>query len=62
MTDLVFSGCQSAVAGNNLHICSYDTKAIGEKISSISLITVYDTTNLYSSSEYYYDYMGIDDS
>ncbi|KAA6382839.1 MAG: hypothetical protein EZS28_021634 [Streblomastix strix] len=47
LTDLVFSGCQSAVAGNNLHICSYDTKAIGEKISSISLITVYDTTNLY---------------
>ncbi|KAA6397159.1 MAG: hypothetical protein EZS28_007310, partial [Streblomastix strix] len=61
MTNLVFTGCQSVFgAGHNLHIISSNTTDTGSIIKSNSLITVNGTSNLYTSSEYYYDYMGID--
>ncbi|KAA6394759.1 MAG: hypothetical protein EZS28_009714 [Streblomastix strix] len=70
LRDLLFNGC-SAVnqIGNNIHIQSIDTYATGEAIKNINLLTVKDLLNppnilsdLYTSSSYAYDYMGINQS
>ncbi|KAA6372095.1 MAG: hypothetical protein EZS28_032378, partial [Streblomastix strix] len=63
MTDLVFIGCSAVNSiGNNIHIQSTNTYNTGIAIAAQYLITVKDTPNLYTSSEYSDDYMGIDQS
>ncbi|KAA6373536.1 MAG: hypothetical protein EZS28_030937, partial [Streblomastix strix] len=62
MNDLSFGGCESVIAGHNIHIRSTDTKATGLAISSQQLLTVNGTTDLYTSPDYEVDYMGIDES
>ncbi|KAA6359587.1 MAG: hypothetical protein EZS28_044886, partial [Streblomastix strix] len=62
MIDLAFSGCQSSIAGHNIHIRSPNTKETGLAISSNNLLTVNGTTDLYISPDYEFDYMGIDES
>ncbi|KAA6373983.1 MAG: hypothetical protein EZS28_030490, partial [Streblomastix strix] len=63
LRDLIFTGCSAVNSiGNNIHICSTNTYNTGIAIVTRSLLTVKDTPNLYTSSEYTYDYMGIDES
>ncbi|KAA6382268.1 MAG: hypothetical protein EZS28_022206 [Streblomastix strix] len=62
LTKLVFEENLATGMGQNIHIQSNDTLATGSMISSNSLLTVNDTTNLYTSPFYAYDYMGIDNS
>jgi hypothetical protein len=68
MTDLIFTNCDAISFGNNLFICSPNTKDTGNKIMDKSstipnpLLSVNDTTNLFTSLEYSYDFMGIDES
>ncbi|KAA6390583.1 MAG: hypothetical protein EZS28_013890, partial [Streblomastix strix] len=60
MTQLSFSGCQSCVGiGNNIHIRSPNTLSFGQKIKDSSLLTVNNVNDLYTSFNYAYDYMGI---
>ncbi|KAA6315228.1 MAG: hypothetical protein EZS28_055452, partial [Streblomastix strix] len=67
LTDLTFADCTAIEnIGNNLHILSDDTTAVGNQIKTGSLITVKDLSNppyiisdLYTSLQYAYDYMGI---
>ncbi|KAA6397950.1 MAG: hypothetical protein EZS28_006523 [Streblomastix strix] len=60
MTSLSFSGCESCVGiGNNIHINSSDTPNTGQQIKGSSLITVTGVNDLYTSPNYAYDYMGI---
>ncbi|KAA6365723.1 MAG: hypothetical protein EZS28_038750, partial [Streblomastix strix] len=70
LRDLVFTGCSTVNSiGNNIHIQSANTYATGEAIKNINLLTVKDLLNppniisdLYTSSSYAYDYMGINQS
>ncbi|KAA6364188.1 MAG: hypothetical protein EZS28_040285 [Streblomastix strix] len=70
MKYLVFIGCSAINSiGNNLHIQSVDTHAIGLVIKNEILLTVIDQSNppniisdLYTSPSYAYDYMGINQS
>ncbi|KAA6379162.1 MAG: hypothetical protein EZS28_025311, partial [Streblomastix strix] len=70
MRDLIFSGCSAVNSiGNNLHIISVNTLSTGEAIKNGNLLTVKDISNppniisdLYTSLQYAYDYMGINDS
>ncbi|KAA6387372.1 MAG: hypothetical protein EZS28_017102, partial [Streblomastix strix] len=62
MTDLSFGGCESVIAGHNIHIRSVDTKATVLVISQNSLLTVNGIDDLYISPDYEVDYMGIDES
>ncbi|KAA6388031.1 MAG: hypothetical protein EZS28_016442, partial [Streblomastix strix] len=70
MKNLVFSGCSAVNSiGNNLHIQSIDTYATGLAIKNGNLLTVKDLSNppniisdLYTSSSYSYDFMGINQS
>ncbi|KAA6386195.1 MAG: hypothetical protein EZS28_018278, partial [Streblomastix strix] len=62
MIDLYFSGCQSSIAGHNIHIRSPNTKATGLTISQNSLLSVNGIYDLYTSPDYEFDYMGIDES
>ncbi|KAA6374958.1 MAG: hypothetical protein EZS28_029515 [Streblomastix strix] len=66
LKDLKFANCKASGAGNNLHILSDDTTAVGNQIITGSLVTVKDTSNLpniisdlYSNEQYCFDYMGI---
>ncbi|KAA6387625.1 MAG: hypothetical protein EZS28_016848 [Streblomastix strix] len=67
LTDLTFSDCTAIEnIGNNLHILSDDTATVGNQIKTGSLLTVKDLSNppyiisdLYTSLQYAYDYMGI---
>ncbi|KAA6402212.1 MAG: hypothetical protein EZS28_002264 [Streblomastix strix] len=70
LRDLVFSGCSAVNSiGNNLHIQSDNTLATGLAIKNENLLTVKDLSNppniisdLYTSSSYAYDFMGINQS
>ncbi|KAA6398896.1 MAG: hypothetical protein EZS28_005576 [Streblomastix strix] len=69
LTDLSFTNCKASGAGNNLHILSDDTTAIGNQIKTGSLLTVKDMSNLsniisdlYTNEWYCFDYMGINKS
>ncbi|KAA6386665.1 MAG: hypothetical protein EZS28_017808, partial [Streblomastix strix] len=69
LTNIAFSGCQSIVAGHNIHIRSPNTKATGQAIADNVLLTVKNLTdlpnlisNLYTSTSYASEYMGIDES
>ncbi|KAA6354515.1 MAG: hypothetical protein EZS28_049958, partial [Streblomastix strix] len=46
LTDLSFFNCKASGAGNNLHILSDDTSAVGNQIKTGSLVTVKDMSNL----------------
>ncbi|KAA6359413.1 MAG: hypothetical protein EZS28_045060, partial [Streblomastix strix] len=66
LTDLSFTNCKASGAGNNLHILSDDTTAVGNQIKTGSLVTVKDMSNLpniisdlYTNEWYCFDYMGI---
>ncbi|KAA6374533.1 MAG: hypothetical protein EZS28_029940 [Streblomastix strix] len=70
LTDLTFSDCTAIEnIGNNLHILSDDRTAVGNQIKTESLLTVTDLSDLpniisdlYTSLQYAYDYMGINQS
>ncbi|KAA6387289.1 MAG: hypothetical protein EZS28_017184, partial [Streblomastix strix] len=69
LTDLSFTNCKASGAGNNLHILSYDTTAVGNQIKTGCLLTVKDsndptniTSDLYTNEWYCFDYMGINKS
>ncbi|KAA6388919.1 MAG: hypothetical protein EZS28_015554, partial [Streblomastix strix] len=70
LRDLIFIGCSTVNSiGNNIHIQSVNTFAIGEAIMNKNLVTVKDLSNppyiisdLYTSVSYAYDYMGINES
>ncbi|KAA6372449.1 MAG: hypothetical protein EZS28_032024, partial [Streblomastix strix] len=69
LTDLSFTNCNASGAGNNLHILSDDTTAVGNQIKTGFLLTVKDLfdpsniiSDLYTSPQYSYDYMGINKS
>ncbi|KAA6387708.1 MAG: hypothetical protein EZS28_016765, partial [Streblomastix strix] len=69
LTDLSFTNCKASGAGNNVHILSMDTYATGQVIKNENLLTVKDQSNqpniiydLYTSPQYAYDYMGINES
>ncbi|KAA6383356.1 MAG: hypothetical protein EZS28_021116, partial [Streblomastix strix] len=69
LTDLSFTNCKASGAGNNLHILSPDALATGQTIKNRNLLTVKDPSNppllisdLYTSPQYAYDYMGINQS
>ncbi|KAA6360356.1 MAG: hypothetical protein EZS28_044117, partial [Streblomastix strix] len=69
LTDLSFTNCKASGAGNNLHILSDNTTAVGNQIKTGYLLTVKDLSNpsnlisdLYTSPSYSYDYMGINKS
>ncbi|KAA6365488.1 MAG: hypothetical protein EZS28_038985, partial [Streblomastix strix] len=69
LSDLSFTNCKASCAGNNLHILSPDTLATGQAIKNGNLLTVKDPSNppylitdLYTSPQYAYDYMGINQS
>ncbi|KAA6381716.1 MAG: hypothetical protein EZS28_022758, partial [Streblomastix strix] len=69
LTDLSFTNCKASGAGNNLHILSNDTTAVGNQIKTGFLLTVkdlFDPTNiisdLYTNEWYCFDYMGINKS
>ncbi|KAA6370645.1 MAG: hypothetical protein EZS28_033828, partial [Streblomastix strix] len=69
LTNLSFTNCKASGAGNNLHILSDDTTAVGNQIKTGSLLTVkdlFDPTNiisdLYTNEWYCFDYMGINKS
>ncbi|KAA6397596.1 MAG: hypothetical protein EZS28_006879 [Streblomastix strix] len=57
---LAFEGNSAAGMGQNIHLQSIIRFQTGLKISQNSLLTVIDTTNLYTSPYYAYDYMEID--
>ncbi|KAA6381846.1 MAG: hypothetical protein EZS28_022627, partial [Streblomastix strix] len=69
LTDLSFTNCKASGAGNNLHILSNDTTAVGNKIETGFLVTVKVASNLsniisdlYTNEWYCFDYMGINKS
>ncbi|KAA6333446.1 MAG: hypothetical protein EZS28_053171, partial [Streblomastix strix] len=69
LTDLSFTNCKASGAGNNLHILSDDTTAVGNQIKTGSLVKVKDMSNLpniisdlYTNEWYCFDYMGINKS
>ncbi|KAA6403981.1 MAG: hypothetical protein EZS28_000491 [Streblomastix strix] len=69
LSDLSFTNCKASCAGNNLHILSPDTLATGQAIKNGNLLTVKDPSippniisDLYTSPQYAYDYMGINQS
>ncbi|KAA6311602.1 MAG: hypothetical protein EZS28_056094, partial [Streblomastix strix] len=69
LTDLSFTNCIASGAGNNLHILSDDTTAIGNQIKTGFLLTVKDLfdpphiiSDLYTNDDYRFDYMGINRS
>ncbi|KAA6376745.1 MAG: hypothetical protein EZS28_027728, partial [Streblomastix strix] len=69
LSQLSFTNCIAFGAGNNLHIRSPNTYNTGIAIAANSLLTVKDMSNLpniisdlFTNEQYYYDYMGIDDS
>ncbi|KAA6379257.1 MAG: hypothetical protein EZS28_025216, partial [Streblomastix strix] len=66
LTELSFTNCKASGAGNNLHILSDDTSAVGNQIKTGFLLTVKDMSNLpniisdlYTNEWYCFDYMGI---
>ncbi|KAA6395005.1 MAG: hypothetical protein EZS28_009472, partial [Streblomastix strix] len=62
LNQLVFDENQVAGMGLNIHIQSDDTLATGTKIYQESILSVNDTTNLYSSPSYAYEYIGINNT
>ncbi|KAA6366932.1 MAG: hypothetical protein EZS28_037541, partial [Streblomastix strix] len=69
LKDLSFTNCKASGAGNNLHILSDDTTAIGNQIKTGCLLTVKDSndppniiSDLYTNEQYQFDYMGINRS
>ncbi|KAA6374883.1 MAG: hypothetical protein EZS28_029590, partial [Streblomastix strix] len=62
LTNIAFSGCQSVIAGHNIHIRSPNTKATGQTIADNVLLTVNGIDDLYISLSYVNDYIGIDES
>ncbi|KAA6396293.1 MAG: hypothetical protein EZS28_008178 [Streblomastix strix] len=69
LTDLSFTNCKASGAGNNLHILSPDSHATGQVIKNENFLTVKDQYyqpniiyDLYTSPQYAYDYMGINES
>ncbi|KAA6361900.1 MAG: hypothetical protein EZS28_042573, partial [Streblomastix strix] len=63
LTSLTFVGCEAVnKAGHHIHIQSPSTNATGSAIKNGNLLTVSGGTDLYTTSNYNFEYMGIDTS
>ncbi|KAA6393212.1 MAG: hypothetical protein EZS28_011259, partial [Streblomastix strix] len=63
LSNLIFTGCEAVnKAGHHIHIQSPSTIDTGSAIKNGNLLTVSDASDIYTSANYAYEYMGIDTS
>ncbi|KAA6388693.1 MAG: hypothetical protein EZS28_015780, partial [Streblomastix strix] len=63
LSNLIFTGCEAVNKyGHHIHIQSPNTTDTGQAIKNQNMITVSGASDIYTSANYPYEYMGIDTS